>query len=731
MDFRTWCGHFFPGGSFSDGGDQYSCRNRFRGEKHPSLSFCGGRRAWNDFGTGEGGRISDFCREHGLPEWDGAPRKRENLAPSAPSSAGRESVMKAWERARPASGHPYLSAKGVDGSGCRVDGDVLLVPATDAAGALVGVERIGTDGAKKHLRGKSGAFFLCGEPDPSKPLLLCEGMATAKSVHALSGLPSACVFGAANMRKAAEALRGRCEEVVVCPDADGSGAKAANECRSAGIRVLETPSAASGGTDWNDILLELGKEAAGEIFSSAWKENRVAGEEPSSSLFAESGLPAPAARSDGKSGLRTVTARNLMQAVLREPVWAVEQLVPEGLSVLASPPKTGKSFLVLQMALAVASGSPFLGFRTTKGPVLYCALEDSPSRLSKRISLLADDERDVPENLYLLTEMRGLGSEGLPVLSEWMSLHKPRLVVVDTWGKAKPSGDSRKNAYERDVEIVSEVKRLADRHGCSVLLVHHEKKGGSRENDWLESLSGSMGLTATVDGILSLKRGRGENRGVLRRSGRDFEEDSDLALTWREPGWECLGDAAEVFLSEERRRILQTVRDAGEPVSPSYIASSLGKNPNTTRVMLMKMTQSGLLVRTPSGNYALPMRETRTPGEETEAVPRAVSCGEHPQDSVRASRSRSAESATDCNETPLPAGDYRAGAAAYGGRANSPHSLSNGAYDPVSAAAWLARAPEDVRREHESRLRRLRGMDLPDCEGVAPRRTWEECVAST
>ena len=85
MDFRSWCRHYFPGGTFSEGGDQYSCRNHFRGEKNPSLSFCNSRRAWNDFGTGGGGRISEFCREHGLPEWDGAPEDREerNVSPAS------------------------------------------------------------------------------------------------------------------------------------------------------------------------------------------------------------------------------------------------------------------------------------------------------------------------------------------------------------------------------------------------------------------------------------------------------------------------------------------------------------------------------------------------------------------------------------------------------------------------------------------------------------------------
>jgi hypothetical protein len=57
MDFRSWCLHYFPGGTFSDGGDQYSCRNHYRDEKNASLSFCNSRRAWNDFGQGEGGKM--------------------------------------------------------------------------------------------------------------------------------------------------------------------------------------------------------------------------------------------------------------------------------------------------------------------------------------------------------------------------------------------------------------------------------------------------------------------------------------------------------------------------------------------------------------------------------------------------------------------------------------------------------------------------------------------------
>lgn len=597
MDFRSWCLHHFPGGTFSGGGDQYTCRNHFRDDKKASLSFCESKRAWHDFGLGEGGKISDFCRVHGLPEWDGGPERREEEKVSPSSNNGIIEARRLWNRAKPAGDHPYLTRKGIDGQGCRVAGDLLLVPGIDHAGNLVGLERIDATGGKKHLGNKSGAFFLCGELSAEKPVYVCEGMATAKSVHAITGCPSLATFGSNNLLAVAQSIRGKAKGIMVCPDADKAGMKAGEVCRAAGYRVVGLPGGSPDGYDWNDIFTTRALEESKALFRERWKLAQAGAKEPS------------------KETLHPVTAKDLRKAIIRQPVWSVEQLVAEGLSVLASPPKTGKSFLVLQMALAVATGKPFLQHRTKQGAVLYAALEDSPSRLSKRISLLVADDRDVPDNLHLLTELPRLDQGGLSVLGNWIADNHPRLVIIDTWAKVKPTGDSRKNAYERDVDIVSEVKKLADRYECSILLVHHEKKGGGKEVDWLESLSGSMGLTATVDGILSLKRNRGERQGILRRSGRDLEDDSDIGLLWKEPGWEYQGDAVRILISEERMRILQSIREAGEPVTPSYVAADIEKNSSTTRGLLMKMVRDGTLSRTPSGKYTLP-QEKRTEGKD-------------------------------------------------------------------------------------------------------------------
>lgn len=302
--------------------------------------------------------------------------------------------------------------------------------------------------------------------------------------------------------------------------------------------------------------------------------------------------------------ISAIRASDLMKMSIPAPQWAVQNLIPAGLSVLASPPKVGKSFFCLQLALAVATGQPFLDHRTEKGSVLYISLEDSPYSLQKRLSYFLEDHRKIPSNLYLTTEFPQLDGQGLLLLDQWLATHSDaRLVIIDTWGKIKPNGNRQKNAYESDVELVSPIKKLADRYKTSIMLVHHLKKGGGKESDWLESLSGSMGLAATVDGLLSLYRDRGAKQGILKRTGRNFEEDDDIGLEWTAPGWRFAGDVREILMSESRQTILNAIRQIGEPASAKLIAEVAGKNHSTTRVMLRKMYSDRIVSMTSQGKY--------------------------------------------------------------------------------------------------------------------------------
>jgi hypothetical protein len=96
---------------------------------------------------------------------------------------------------------------------------------------------------------------------------------------------------------------------------------------------------------------------------------------------------------------------------------------------------------------------------------------------------------------------------------------------------------------------------------------------------------------------------------VLHVTGRDVDE-QELALAWDGPGglWSLLGPAEQHRLSEERARVLDVLAEAGRPLTPTEIAPLLGKKVVTTRVLVWRMAEKGLLV-SQKGAYTLP-----TPG---------------------------------------------------------------------------------------------------------------------
>lgn len=598
---KNWLINNFPRGKFQRNGD-YVCSSPFREDKKPSFSISPDKRCWHDFGTGESGLLSDLCKRLGINEPERPGCNSERTSATQPSrNETIKDAQRLWENSSPASGdHEYLKRKGFLPEGLRQSAGFLLIPARNLEGEVVGVERIPPQegGNKLHLGTKSGAFAFVGEPKNGEQIFLAEGYATASSIFNITGKPSAAVFGAENLETATKLImKGyKHSDVVACPDADESGRINGEKCKRLGALVIEHSEGVQPKTDWNDILQSCGIDEARKIFKAALK------------TAMEEIQERPKGDNEGrgtKFKLEPISARDVRRAKIRNPYWAVDQLVPEGLSVLASPPKCGKSFLVLQMGLAVASGTLFLNQETLKGPVLYCALEDSLARLTQRLEVLEDDECK-PDNLYILTDLPRLDDGGLAVLGEWIKENTPRLIIIDTWGKTKPLSPRKgENAFENDVRVVSEVKRVADRFEMSILLVHHLRKGGGKDQDWIEGISGSMGLSATVDGILSLERERGSRQGILRRTGRDFEKDSDIGLEWLEPGWRYLGVAQEVRMSVARKEIMAAIKEAAEPVTVTYIANVLCKNRNTIKELTRRMVNMGALRSTSRGELII------------------------------------------------------------------------------------------------------------------------------
>lgn len=189
------------------------------------------------------------------------------------------------------------------------------------------------------------------------------------------------------------------------------------------------------------------------------------------------------------------TAVELLAEEFPDPRWAVPGVLAEGLNLLAGPPKLGKSWFALNIAIAVAAGGKALGhIDVEQGDVLYLGLEDPPRRMQDRIRKVLAGA--LPSSkLTIGIECAALPNGGLDRIRRWLDDHADRaLVVVDVFARVRGRTDARADRYEADYLAAAGLKDLADEYGVAVLLIHHTRKADA--NDWLDTVSGTQGLRA-------------------------------------------------------------------------------------------------------------------------------------------------------------------------------------------------------------------------------------------
>ena len=245
----------------------------------------------------------------------------------------------------------------------------------------------------------------------------------------------------------------------------------------------------------------------------------------------------------------------LLRAKKLEPVrYLVEGFLPQGLVLLASPPKYGKSWLALDLCCAVAGGTPFLGMPTRQAACLYMALEDGEQRLQRRLDTLLGPAQ-TPQGLYYRTSASTLADGLLLELETFLQRHPDcGLVVVDTLQKVRGADTGQSGTlYAADYAVMGQLKEFADQHRLCLLLVHHLRKM-SDDADPFNRIAGSNGIFGAADAAMVLARSkRSDPRTTLSLTGRDVEE-QELILTFDKARcrWQVLGDADEVEAQDER-----------------------------------------------------------------------------------------------------------------------------------------------------------------------------------
>ncbi|MFF7202062.1 AAA family ATPase [Streptomyces sp. NPDC008141] len=323
--------------------------------------------------------------------------------------------------------------------------------------------------------------------------------------------------------------------------------------------------------------------------------------------------PAPQTTPPARERPRTAwTADQLMAAHFPEPKWAVPGILAEGVSLLAGPPKVGKSWLSLGLGLAVAAGShAFDSVPVQGGPVLYLALEDTPRRLQTRMGKLLGGQ-PAPAGLTLVTECPPFPQGGSEAIARWLERNPDaRMVVIDVFAKMRGQAPQGVSAYDADYVSVGYAKRLADHYGIAVVLVHHVRKMASE--DFLTEVSGTNGIAGAADATLVLKRARGQADGILHVTGRDVNE-AEYALKFQDTSgaWHLLdGPVSDHTVGDTRAAILRYVR-ANPGAKPKGIAEAIPYvDADTVRRTCSRMAADGQLAKDAGGRY-YPDTETRT-----------------------------------------------------------------------------------------------------------------------
>lgn len=328
------------------------------------------------------------------------------------------------------------------------------------------------------------------------------------------------------------------------------------------------------------------------------------------------------------------TNTNAIMAQTFDPIkWVVPGYISEGFLVLAGRQKLGKTWLAIDMALAVAVGGIAIGsIMCEQGDVLYIDMENGPRRIQGRIKTLFPDERNRPDlsRLEWVTEAPQLGNGLIEELERWrISVPAPRFIIIDVLQRIKPPGTMARNAYENDYSTWAPLQHWATKHGIAVLGLHHTKKGGA--DDPLEALSGSNGLSACADTTLVLDSD--QNGKTLYVRGRDVEE-KETALLFAGGSWSIMGEATDVRRSGERNKIIAALSDHGEPMTPAEIATAVGMPNLNVRQLLFKMAKAGEVHKAGKGRYWLepsnPHNSDHTGNRKLHAVDGASEFSENP-----------------------------------------------------------------------------------------------------
>lgn len=301
-----------------------------------------------------------------------------------------------------------------------------------------------------------------------------------------------------------------------------------------------------------------------------------------------------------------LATRPIEQRFLVEHLWGAGAV-----GIVGGEPKCCKSFLALDLAVAVASGRPCLRRFVVNepGPVLLFAAEDALHIVRERLDGIAAATQIGLDGLPLHV----ITSPGLRLdldgdrraLQQTVANLRPRLLVLDPFVRLHRKNE---NAADEVAPMLAYLRRLQREYATSVLLVHHARKGGHARPG--QALRGSSELHAWGDSNLYLRR-KGE-RLTMTIEHRAAASPPPLTLTLRaEPGLALQVENPDPVPAVPRcnrptDRLLGALEGATGPMTRRQLREACRMRSSSVGEALSNLVADGLVVEGERGYTTAP-----------------------------------------------------------------------------------------------------------------------------
>ena len=310
--------------------------------------------------------------------------------------------------------------------------------------------------------------------------------------------------------------------------------------------------------------------------------------------------------------------------------WLVSDWLPDAsITFLISPPESYKTWILLDLAVSVSSGAPFLGqFQVNStGPTMIIQQEDSHSGLTDRLALIVEQKLglnanidgdtwqvpsmpDLPIYVHPSRMLRFDNKKVLEEMEKQIEAIKPKVILIDPLYSTTASTDNYMADLANRMMIL---KTWRDRYGCSFVIAHHSKKNLDPDSTAREDSWGSQFLNAFLEAGWQIRRNPklAQNEIVVRRHSKVMGNQKPISLvfdisTQYPMKYQVTARGYEMAPAGETRQPAQAnLLDmlGNESLTQAEMSIRTGKGRSTISRQIRQLEAAGLVEKMPDGRW--------------------------------------------------------------------------------------------------------------------------------